>query len=623
MSKFIFDIETDNLLDKCSRCWIVYLKDIKTGEKHYFLEGDLGWQKMMSEATLLVGHNIIGFDLLALEKLFGWKPSVSTNIHDTLVMSQVLDYRRFGMEGHSLDAWGQHLGLEKISFHEFSHYSKEMLVYCERDVDLNHLVYDHLVKEAKRMIGLKESVSTYLKVEHAVARFCARAAYEGWPFDVHAAEELFTELTEKLESTEDELEKKLGVKVVPKDKVKDVVAVKKPKVTKSGCYDHHTAKWFDIDPESWLDDDRLVEGEYCRVECLPLKLSSVHDVKIFLYRNGWEPTEWNLKRSPLDGSMEKTSPKITEDSLEFLGSDGKLYLDYLTIKSRHAIVRTWLENVDKEGRLHGDCFPIGTPSMRSRHRIIVNVPSTDSMYGVEMRKLFKADEGWKIVGCDSAGNQARGLAHYLKDEEFTDILINGDIHVYNAEKLTEVIQAMKIDYTVSRSQAKRILYAFLFGASGAKLWSYIFGNQNQKKGNQMKKGFTAAVPGFKNLLEKLDKIYSKTRQDSPTEGYIPSLAGIRIYVDSYHKLLVYLLQSAEKATCGAATMLMMQWLEEEEIPYKPCIFMHDEFQIMVPEEHAERALELGVKAFQDGPKLFGVEIMDGDGRIGDNWYETH
>jgi hypothetical protein len=44
---------------------------------------------------------------------------------------------------------------------------------------------------------------------------------------------------------------------------------------------------------------------------------------------------------------------------------------------------------------------------------------------------------------------------------------------------------------------------------------------------------------------------------------------------------------------------------------------------MVPEKHAERAAEIGKQAFIDGPKLFGVNIMDGDAKIGDNWYEIH
>jgi hypothetical protein len=51
--------------------------------------------------------------------------------------------------------------------------------------------------------------------------------------------------------------------------------------------------------------------------------------------------------------------------------------------------------------------------------------------------------------------------------------------------------------------------------------------------------------------------------------------------------------------------------------------MHDEEDFMVPAEFAEQAAAIGKQAFVDGPKLFGVEIMDGDSKIGNNWYEIH
>ena len=236
-----------------------------------------------------------------------------------------------------------------------------------------------------------------------------------------------------------------------------------------------------------------------------------------------KPTEYNIKTDPVTNKKTKASPKITEDSLEFLGGDGKLYLEFLTAKSRHSILKTWMDNTDANGMLHGDCMVIGTPSMRSRHSIIVNVPSVDSPWGKEMRSLFKCNDGWKLIGCDSSGNQARGLAHYLGDPDYINTLLNGDIHQYNADMLTKVLINMGVVYEVKRSQAKRVLYAFLFGASGSKLWSYIFGNMDETNGKKLKSGFLKAVPGFKDLLTKLESVYGKTSQYG--NGYIPSAAG--------------------------------------------------------------------------------------------------
>jgi DNA polymerase I len=629
MTRWVFDAETDALLMECTKMWCLGAQNLDTKEVRYWREGDHGWMQVFDEAEQLIGHNVLGFDFPMLEKLFGYKPKKTTKVHDTLIMSQAANYRRFGMDGHSLEAWGIHLGFPKIhvtaeEFHTGD--PEKMMERCLQDVGISVKVYSTLIYEVRQLISKAPQFKHFLRGEHVATKWASDAQLHGWPFDVEGGKVLFDRLSGQLQNAHAALSHKLGFKCVPKDMVKGIVDVKKPKWTKDGFYDSHTAKWFDVDPCSGFEgEERPVAGEFCRVECKELSLDSVSDMKIFLFRNGWEPTEWNSKTDPETGKKVKTSPKITEDSLEFLGGDGKLYTDFLTVRARHGILKTWLENVDAEGNLHGDCMMIGTPSMRARHSIIVNVPAADSAWGPEMRSLFRCKPGWKLIGCDSTGNQARGLAYYLGDEDYIKTLLTGDIHRYNARKIAEVLKEMGIEYdgesAEARASAKRILYAFLFGASGGKLWSYLFGGVDEKRGNKFKNGFIKAVPGFRELKEKLENIYGKTSQYG--DGYIPSIAGNRIYVDSFHKLLVYLLQAFEKATCSAALTLTAERLEAENIPYLPCIYYHDEIDFQVPEEHAERAAAIGKQAFTDGPKLFGVEIMDGGAKIGDNWYEVH
>ena len=133
--RVLFDIESDGLLDVVSRVWILIAKDLDTGERFCFYEGDEGWRDLLDSCSLVIGHNIIGYDLVVLEKLFGYKLPKSVRIHDTMLMSQILDYRRFGMAGHSLEVWGEYFGFPKLAFNDFSKYSPEMEIYCDRDVD--------------------------------------------------------------------------------------------------------------------------------------------------------------------------------------------------------------------------------------------------------------------------------------------------------------------------------------------------------------------------------------------------------------------------------------------------------------------------------------------------------
>jgi hypothetical protein len=622
MSRFVFDIETDGLLDELTRVWIIVAHDLDTSKKQVWLEGDLGWVDVFQNADLLIGHNVIDFDFPALKKVYGFELNDQEKVHDTMIMSQVLDYKRFGNKGHSMEVWGEHFGQPKQAHEDWTQYSPEMYTRCVSDVDLNIRIYDTVLDEFFYILERNQSIKTYLQAEHSVSWWCAECREKGWPFKTNDAKALLSTLEAEMNKAHEILSAKLGIKCVAVDKCKGEVPWKEPKWTKQGFYHKSTADWFGVHPCSGFEgEERLIRGPYSRVKFVPLSLTSTDDVKLFLFRNGWKPTQWNYKHDPETGERYKTSPKITEDSLEFLGGDGKLYTDFLTVRSRYGVVKTWVENVDENDNLHGECFTIGTPSMRMRHQIIVNVPSGDSAWGPEMRRLFSCPPGWSLVGCDSKGNQVRGLAHFIADERFIDVILNGDIHQFNADRLTEVLKSMGIDHTVIRPRAKRILYAFLFGAAGGKLWSYIFDTVDDKKGAKLKNGFQKSVPGFKELLDKLKAIFSKTKQSG--EGYIPSLAGTRIYVDSYHKLLVYLLQSTEKITCAAACLLLRRYLKEENIPYLPCIFMHDELDFAVPEEHKQRAMELGIKAFKEGPKLFGVDIMDGDGKVGKDWLEIH
>jgi hypothetical protein len=71
--------------------------------------------------------------------------------------------------------------------------------------------------------------------------------------------------------------------------------------------------------------------------------------------------------------------------------------------------------------------------------------------------------------------------------------LNADTHTCNAAKLTEILKTMGIEHEVKRPQAKHVLYAFLFGAEGAKLWSHIFGANDVEKGECLREEFSKVL----------------------------------------------------------------------------------------------------------------------------------
>lgn len=621
--KLVFDIEANGLLDTVDTIWMITTINLGTNEQVTFCDYAVAkgarplddFKLFFDQATLLIGHNVIGYDFPLLRKLKGWKPKSTTKVIDTMLMSQVLDYDRFGGR-HSLALWGEYLGKKKPEHDDWSQYSDEMLHRCEQDVQINVMVYKHLFGEYKNLVEKKPLLKDSIRIEHDVSEFCSLAREIGWKFDRAEAVRVLGLMKEELEAIRLKIEPKLRLAVKQVDK-----EPKQPKWIKSGNYDAHTARFFGVPPENGKNE-RIVEGPYSRIEFITPDLGSIDSVKEYLYSIGWEPDDWNWKK--INGEFVKVSPKLTTSSLEKLGEDGLLLDQYYTSRSRHDILTGWIESLDSNDRLHGDCFTIATPTGRARHSNIVNVPGAKSVWGKEMRSLFITEPGWKIIGADSSGNQFRALCHYLKNEEYTNEVLNGDVHQKNADVLTAILREEKelgpLE-SLPRATAKPFIYAYLFGAGGEKVALILTGKRNAKLGNKIKAEFAKRVPGLKELNDKIQRIYHQT--ESMGKGYIPALDGRKVYSESAHKCLNYLLQSAEAITCKAAVSVIMKKLDEANIPWRPLIFYHDEVEFEVPEEFVDQAMAISKEAFRDAPKIFNVQIMDGEAKVGNTWYDVH
>jgi DNA polymerase-1 len=613
--RYTFDIETNGFMPDVNKCWMVVIEDVDTSEVFSYTSKDGNMNKdlfegltKLSEADILIGHNIIGYDLVVLDHLFGWKPKETQRIMDTYVLSQLIQYQR--NHRHSLEGWGTLLGYPKLEFNDFSKYSDEMLTYCIRDVQLNTKVYMCLQEDGTRIIKRNPLFTKGIHVEMEFAKIEADIRNRGWIFDMESALKLQEHLNGRLEKSEAYLEPLIGMRCIPKDGRDDY---KEPAWRKDGCYTINTVKWFNIPIESGRPSrsGRPIEGPYCRVSFEQGKVSSIEVVKNYLYSIGWEPDEWNWDR--INGAMIKKGPKLTETSLLPLGESGKLINEYYTIRSRRDILKGWIEAAQKDGRLHGRMWTIGTPTFRCRHEVVANLPSVDTEYGKEMRSLLKCEEGYSIVGADSAGNQMRGLCHYIGNEDFTEEVINGDVHQRNANALG-----------VTRKLAKPFLYAFLFGGGAGKLGLILTGKRDVAVGQSAIEKFQDSIPGLKELRESLEAQFNKTSDAfGKKNAFIRGIDGRTIFVSSKHQVLNYLLQTLEGITCKAAIVWMKKELIKRGIPHYFALHYHDEFAVVVPDNFAEEVRLLSIESFTEAPKEFGVMCMNGDAHIGKNYAEVH
>lgn len=105
-------------------------------------------------AEILIGHNIIAYDLPVLAKLVFKCPVKKLydtwEIHDTLVMSRALDPDRDGKR-HSLADWGRRMGGEqKVEHESWDTWDPNLVTRCESDVRLTEKVYNELIKEVNQ-----------------------------------------------------------------------------------------------------------------------------------------------------------------------------------------------------------------------------------------------------------------------------------------------------------------------------------------------------------------------------------------------------------------------------------------------------------------------------------------
>ena len=102
--KLVFDIETNGLLDTMDTIHCLVIKDVETKEIQSFrphqVEAGL---KILSQADLLIGHNIIKFDIPAIKLVYpNWE--TKADLMDTIVASRLiwadikdLDFRKISI----------------------------------------------------------------------------------------------------------------------------------------------------------------------------------------------------------------------------------------------------------------------------------------------------------------------------------------------------------------------------------------------------------------------------------------------------------------------------------------------------------------------------------------------
>jgi DNA polymerase I-like protein with 3'-5' exonuclease and polymerase domains len=684
--RLLIDCETDGFLETMTTIHSLVLIDVDTGQLFSCTDAeqahrDVGgtiWDKegkgprkqflsiaegvrLLSEADQIIGHNIIRFDLPAIQKLYpSFNPGLDRVINpcgldslpvvDTLVLSRLIwpdmwesdqDLVRRGTlpsrltGSHALEAWGYRLGVQKGEYAKdekgktmlgaFESWNPDMQRYCEQDVVVTEAFYSRRILDTLKQDAWKQcDMAVWL--EHRFADILARQERHGFAFDEESAGRLYASLVKRRLS----LKTELLAAFPPKVKVETFIpkANNRTKGYQKGQPIQRSTT-VEFNPSS-----RPMIGER-------------------LMELGWKPVEYTPTGQP----------KIDEGILmELPYPEAKLLAEYFLVEKRIGQIaegdQAWLR-LAKRGRIHGSVNTNGAVTGRCTHSNpnVAQVPKVGSPYGAECRALFTASPGMILVGADLAGLELRCLAHFMAkydDGQYGKVLLEGDIHWANVLAMaltTGERDDSRKDHKIYRNGAKTFIYGFLYGAGDEKagrivfdlilalrnagldteavrLQSSFFGEVEspaeddfKKAGSKLKRSFLKKTPALKKLREAV-------KDAAEQRKYLKGIDGRVLKVRSPHAALNTLLQSAGALIAKLATVLAY-----DELSTRGYVFgsdwalvahVHDELQSETREELANEVGTVIVESMWRAGQLFSFRIpIDGEFKLGRNWRDTH
>mgnify|MGYP003645529440 CR=1 FL=1 len=603
MRTVVFDIETNGLLEELdvvhSLCTDSLDESYQTSHcaDEYYASIEDGLS-ILTKADGVVGHNIIAFDIPAIQKVYPNFYIPIEKIIDTLILSRLLYPNLMEIDGglvksgrlpiklrgsHGLEAWGYRLGLHKGDYKKemeakgkdpWANWNAPMQTYCGQDVVVNKALYHLFLR--------KEQPTRAIVLEHKFAAIIKKQEKFGFKFDVTNAASLYADLAFARHDIDEQLKDIFGSFYTNNGSFTPKATSKKTGYNKGVTFSR--IKLIDFNPASRQHiADRLI--------------------KLF----GWKPKDFTPSgQAQVDESI---LSKLNYPPTPLLARRFMLEKRISQIGGDNG----WL-NYERKGRIHGSVNTLGAVTGRCTHSKpnIGQVPSVSSEYGTECRSKFIVDDGYKLVGADASGLELRCLAHFMAAYDgglYAKLLLEEDIHTVNQNAAG----------LLTRNQAKTFIYAFLYGAGDEKIGSII--GKGAAAGKKLKAQFLNQLPALKRLKEAVDFKAKSTKT-------LTGIDGRTLHVRHAHAALNTLLQSAGALLVKQATINLYEELERRGlrwgIDWAMVAHVHDEYQLQVKEEHVAVVQEVAIWSFREAGRQFNWRCpLDGDSKVGNNWAETH
>lgn len=444
--KILLDVEADGFLDKAEKIHVLSWAEVSSSRNSLNSLSDYDeMRKLLSSATVIIGHNMVRYDIPLLEKILGIK--IEAKVYDTLPMSWVMfpDRNEYG-----LDSFGRDYGIPKPQVDDWDNLTYEEYRHrCEEDVKINLSLWEDLINRFRLVYGKeKELLDQYLQYLTFKMKCAAMAEESMWRLDVDLARKSLDKLEELQKEKVEELKE-----VMPK--VEKYKEKKKPAqiYKKDGNLTKLAVEWFEL----------LEEKGYAREFEGPLSIldkkvdpnpNSSDQVKSWLFSLGWNPCTFDFKKNN-DGS-ERQIPQVRKDgelapSVVVLAEEHpevQLLEGLTVIQHRKAIFEGLLESAQEVSTWSCSCgwqnkFNKGEPNccpecgnreitltdtsyyvkaeiagltntLRFKHKKpLVNLPGVDKPWGKEVRGCLVASPNHILCGADMTSLESTTKRHFI------------------------------------------------------------------------------------------------------------------------------------------------------------------------------------------------------------------
>ena len=299
-------------------------------------------------------------------------------------------------------------------------------------------------------------------------------------------------------------------------------------------------------------------------------------------------------------------------------------LEYRTLtKLKSTYCDGLLDKVSEDGRIHSTLNQTETRTGRisSSEPNLQNIP-VRRKEGRELRRFFKAKDGFVLCDADYSQIELRVLAHIADDENMINAFLNGvDIHTLTASQVFSMPESMVTP--LMRSRAKAVNFGIVYGIGAFSLAKDI-GVTNKEAADYIK----SYLATYKKVDEYMERVVEKAKED----GFASTVFGRRRLLPELKNSNGMLRAFGERVARNmpiqgtAADIIKIAMIRVEdrlkrEIPEARLIMqVHDELIVEAPEDKAESASVI-LKEEMEGAARLKVPLTV-DVNVGKTWYDA-